>query len=281
MTEAVSTAPATATSDVQTSTPQEPQFLGTKHKVKINGNEQEVTYEDLLAGYQLREASQKRFQEASELAKQTQPLKQFVEMLRSGDLTGLEHIVPEDVLRKFSEQQLRKYVEWQELPEAERARVVAERERDQYKSELQKRHEEQERARMEQIEHQEAAKIDTQISEAVSELGEDVKITPRFVRRVAEHLLANPDLDPKIAAKRAMEGLQSDYEEYQSRRFKKDPEKFIESLPKDIREAIRKRELKQAMDKQPWKRTSKDVVLKKKQTPTRGWDALEAKWGKE
>lgn len=68
-------------------------FSTTKHKVKIDGNELEVPYTELVAGYQLREASNKRFEEASRREKESELYRQAV--------TELNEIIEKKDYKKF------------------------------------------------------------------------------------------------------------------------------------------------------------------------------------
>ena len=47
-------------------------YRSQKHKVKIEGREQEIAYDELVKGYQLEKTAQKRLQEAAEYRKQVQ-----------------------------------------------------------------------------------------------------------------------------------------------------------------------------------------------------------------
>lgn len=99
------------------------------HRVKVDGEEFDVSTEELIAGYSRNRASQKRFQEAAELKTQVQ---RFVGELRGGKPEVIESLLrkvgvdPVDVAEKI----LRSALEEANLPEAERGMRALKRERE-------------------------------------------------------------------------------------------------------------------------------------------------------
>ena len=68
-------------------------FRSTKHRVKVDGEELEIPYDDLLSGYNLNRVSDKRLKEAAKMRKDVES---FVSRLSDGDLSLLEEFVPKD-----------------------------------------------------------------------------------------------------------------------------------------------------------------------------------------
>lgn len=255
-------------------------YTGTKHKVKVNEREMEVPYEELVSNYQLRRASEERFQQASEMAKRTAPLKQWIDDISKGDLKKLKGLVPDDVLYRFAHDTLKEFVDYNDMPEAERKALEASKERDKYKTELEQIKERQELAKRQQFEQEAGQKLEKDLSDALSEVGEDIRVTPKLARRVVEIMLAK-DLPAKEAAKFAVKGLEEEYSEYQQRRFAKDPNTFLASVPKPILEALRKAEIAKAKSKQaPWVKPKDNTQQVKRRPKTVGWDALDKQFGK-
>lgn len=77
-------------------------FVGTKHKAVIDGVSEEVSYEDLLAGYQKGKAADKRMDEAAAMQRASQEVMQG---LASGDKKAWEWLkkqVPKDVFKQIA-----------------------------------------------------------------------------------------------------------------------------------------------------------------------------------
>ena len=240
-------------SENQESTSSEPR----KRRVKIDGEEREVSDDDLVRDYQLKEASYKRMEEASKLAKSVKPFLPVIEALRNGDLTVLKQLgVPKEALRKFSESELIEYIEEREMtPEQRRARD-AEKERDKYKADLDKREEEESKYKQAQLAQKAAQEIEADIVEALKEDGIPMTGNFRMVRRMAEDMFAaleakEPRATAKEARDRVQKGMKVDFEEYVKREFNKNPEKFIDSLPTEFVDGVRKRDLRKVKSQLP------------------------------
>lgn len=243
-------------SEPNASLPAKNPFAGTKHKVKVDDRELEVPYEELVADYQHKIASNKRFEQANKIRKDVDGL---FEAFQKGDFSFLKQVASPELLRKFHEQELIDLIEYEKKSPAEKEALEAKRERDKYKKQLEdKEKSETERAASE-IEQRASIEVETEIIEAVKTLGHDVKVTPRLIRRIAEQMQASlrasddpstPHLPAKIAAERAWRGLKKDHEEYLSL-IK--PEDYIAMLPRKLRDAIRKADVDSAISQMPTK----------------------------
>lgn len=239
--------------------PQQPPvnpYAGTKHKVKIDNRELEVPYEQLVSDYQERAASQKRFQEAAKTKKEVDA---FIGSLKSGDLKMLKELIPADQLRQFAEQELLEYVEYESLPEAEKKRMKAEQERDLYKKKAETFEEAQRRQYMEQIEQQATQELDVEIGQAIRDLKASVGIDPKqpiepwFVDHVARLMLAQLEtsedeyakpMPAKVATEKAWKGVENTVVSYLN---SIPADKVIAMLPRQLRDAIRKADVGEAV----------------------------------
>jgi hypothetical protein len=79
-----------------------------KFKVKVNDVEEEVSEDDLIAGYQTRKSSDAKFQEAATLRKQAE---QFVHMLKTDPVKLLTHPALGHDMRKLAEEYLGKQLQ--------------------------------------------------------------------------------------------------------------------------------------------------------------------------
>ena len=236
-----------------------------KHRVKVDGKELEVSDDDLIRDYQLKEASYKRMEEASKLSKSLQPYLPVIEALQKGDLGVLKKLgVPKEALRKFSEQEL--------SPEERRARE-AERERDKIKAERDEERRKADSQRQEQLAHKAAQDIESEIVDALKEIEVPIKGNYRLVRRMAEDMFAaleakQPKVTAKQARERVLKGMREDFEEYVKRGVSGDLEKFIESLPAELVDGVRKRDLKRVSSQLPMGGASSEM----KKTPRKDDD---------
>jgi hypothetical protein len=208
-----------------------------------DGNAEELSPEDLISNYKMTR------RQADQLRKQMDPAFQFLSALQGGELDSLYNLnIPEDKMLDFAERVLTKKLEFEQMSPQQKAllqkeREIAERER-QYKEWEAK----QEAARQQEINHQALNQVQTDIVEAIKELGLSGKPTPRLIRRVAEQLKAQIEaskpMDARRASKHEWDNIQQELQEFQMAMLAKDPHKFVESLPKEIRKAIRDYEVK-------------------------------------
>lgn len=225
--------------DVASSLP--PSYSGTKHKIDFDGQEIELDYDTLVNEFK------KNTKKAYQLEQQFNPMQQFVASLQKGDLSALRNVVPREMLREFSERELLEYIEEQQMDPREREYRDRERRLNEWES-RQKQADEAEQSRKHQAEVQRAnEEVQRDLAQAVHDLVGDAKVSPRFLRRVAEKLYANMENGRQVSssdiARSEWKGLSDDYMEYQQTMLKKDPQGFISSLPPELIKAIRQHEL--------------------------------------
>ncbi len=226
---------------------QQPNFDSTKHKVKIDGREVEVTTDELLRGYSHAQAANKKFQEASQIRSSVD---QVLHAFEKGDLSFLKKVVPRDVLLKFSEDALQEYVEHEAMsPEAKKAFALEQRNRE-LESEKEARERQEKEQELARVQEQTDKQIESEFIDAVKSLGKDAKATPRLLRRIAEQMQAtleasqsDPSIAPisaKRAAERAYRGIKKDFSEFLEHA---DVQEALELLPRKLRDAIRRADL--------------------------------------
>ncbi len=90
-----------------------------KYKLKVDGREEdwEGTDDDLVKELQMSRASQRRFEQASQMYKKVQPLLSAKE---KGDLDQLLDGVPDDKRREWAEKYLGEWLKLQEMDPKER-----------------------------------------------------------------------------------------------------------------------------------------------------------------
>lgn len=257
-----------APADVNTSAPSEgyteggekkaPESIPRKFKIDDEEYDEETLQKEFKRYKGKYEGSEKKFQEAANIRKQVEGL---LERAQKGDLSWLKGIVPAQQLRQWQEQELLQEIEWEQLPEHEKRRIQAERERDRYKADLEKTQKDRDAEQLRLIEQQAYAEIDADISQAIKELGHDVKVTPELMRRIAELMLSNlaalpDDADQqefrRVPAKEARDKVLSNGKKFVPELLSILPvEEAIALLPPKLREAVRKQDVEVAYSQMP------------------------------
>lgn len=226
-----------------------------KIKVKVDGREDEVDLEEITRDYQKYKSSDKRYQEAAEMRKQVDNL---LSRAQQGDLSWLKGLVSQEQIRKFAESELLEHIEWESKPEIEREAISAKREAERLRKEIEEMTQTREREEASKYEEKAYQEIETDIVDAIKELGMNFKVTPLFIRRIAEQmhasLLASEDpnsrpIPAKIAASRAFKGVEADVREMLQAL---PPEQVLEMLPPSLRKAMRQQDVNLAKSQAPF-----------------------------
>ena len=234
-----------------------------KERVKIDGEELEVDLEELKKEYPKGRAAEKRFQEAAHLRKEAQQEREMINELlgraSKGDLSWLKGLVPKELVTKWAESELLEHIEWEQKPEAERRAILAEQKARELEEKVHKFTQTKEREEASKLEEEAYQSVETEIVQAVKDLGYDYKVQPRFIRRIAEQMYAaleaseddpqaSAPLDAKTARDRAWKGLQVDAQEILA---SLPVSEALKLLPPKLRDAIRKADVEEAMNQMP------------------------------
>jgi len=210
-----------------------------KHRVKVEGQERELTLDELKRDYQLREASNKRFQEASQKEKRAQPI---IDALEKKEFRKLLQHVPEAEFKAFMEDYLLEKYDYDALPEHEKRRIAAEERTAALEAEIERRDEDKNKAGYQRALADAATSIDVEIAEAIQKLGK--KATPQLVGRMVDDMIAAYETsDGKVrlpaakAAELAQKRLDRDVDAYLSEMA---PDEIVSRLPPQMLDAIRK-----------------------------------------
>lgn len=226
-------------------------FRQMKHKVKIDGQDLDVGYEDLIKGFQKASSADRRFQDAANFRKQYEPIAKTFEEIKQGKLDRMLELVPEEQFRKLAEDYLIKHIELQNLPEGDRRALKLEKDLAAKDAELKKLQADANKEQVEQANAQAFKEIDEEISGAVKATGK--KPTPRLIARIAEDMLANLDatgskLNAKDALSRSIRDIHSDIAEYLPTLSAEELRKL---LPKQALDALRKADVDDVMSQDP------------------------------
>lgn len=231
-------------------------YAGTKHRVKVNNQELEVPYEELLSGFGITKAANQKFEQAAALRKEVDS---FIDTLKSGNLRVLEELgVPKDTLNNWAEAQLQDYLEYENLSEADKKRLKAEQERDLYKKQIEEAEEKKKQEQYAALEQQVTSELDLELGNAIKELQEAQGLDPKrpvepwFIARAADLMISDleagdpsaPRLSAKAAAQRAWQQVENTVKNYLGAVR---TDKLIELLPPSVRDAIRNADVSDAV----------------------------------
>lgn len=230
-----------------------PPVVPQRFKVPVDGQEMEVDLDELKRGYSHSRAANKRMQEAAAIRKQEETRKQRA---MSGDLEWLsgELGVPEEQVLKWAEKKLLNQIEYEQLPESERARRKAEAEKESLKKQLDEMTAKQRREAETMILERAYAEVDDEIGKALESF--KGKKTPRLIRRVAEAMYANLEknqapLPSTKALELATRSLNEDVQEYLN---VASPQDVLKLFSKDQLAEIRKMFVEEAKAQAPFAR---------------------------
>jgi len=240
-----------------------------KLKVKVDGKELELDESEVIRDYQLKKASDKRFQEAAAQAKQAQ---QIMQALESGDLKFIESKLGKAKAKALFEDYLIQDMEYEQLSPAEKRAMQLEQEN----KSLKQRQEEAEKAskEAEYKKHLERAHDDlnNEVHQALQGLG--AKPTPRLAVRVVDEMIARMEAGKEAipaaeASKRALAGIKQDIAEYLPTLPIDD---LVKLLPQKTMDALREYEVKRVIGDKSRRRSAPTETRQPRQSKPVGVD---------
>lgn len=235
-------------------------YAGTKHKLTIDGVDEELDYEEMVRRVQKATAADKRLQEAGRMKTEAQKereqaqkqAKEIDERLAKGDVKWLESKIGKKAAKELFEAYLIDEMEYEQLPESEKRARAAEGRLKAIEGERQQeaaKHEKQAHLERVQKAHDE---LDGEISEALQDLGKG-KPTPRLVLRILDEIEAGVNAGGRKipiseAKEKAIKSIGRDIAEY----LPLLPiDELVKLLPKGVKDALRSHEVSQVLgDKQ-------------------------------
>lgn len=223
-----------------------------RHKLTVDGQELELSLDELKSEASKGRSAYKKWQEAAQKQK---AVDQFVARLKSGDMDFLDEIVGDEQSRKWAEKKLSRWVELQEMsPEARENLQLKSRLAAEEKDKAERTERETHLAHQRGVEHA-TQEIDGEVSSHFNSIGK--KPTPRLLARMAEYMLASLERDgPRMSAsdayKQVVGEIPKDFTEFLGHL---DPEEARKLLPKSLLEAWRRRDIDEAKAKDPFSGT--------------------------
>jgi hypothetical protein len=248
MTEVTNTA-APAAPETQATQESTPQATPVREKVKLDGEEVEVTLDELKAGYQRAQVSAKRFQEASAERKKAEELfSKFKE--KPWEVMSELGMNPREVAESFLIEQLKAEQEEAELNDDQKEvrRLKKEIEAQRAKEEEAKKHEDARKEREMTEKLQRGYEQDFVKALEASQLPRN----PTTIRRMAEQMLVAAHNGYEMSAQEAAQIVEEEIRGSSASVLKDlDAEKLVAFLGKDTIEKIRKYELSKLKNPMP------------------------------
>lgn len=237
-----------------------------KHKVKIEQEEKEVDYDDLIRDYQKFQSSEKRFSQAAKIRKEVDS---FVNGLKSGDYQQLVKTLGKDQARELAENMLLEEIRMEQMDPLERKAWDKEQENAKLKSELEQYTEKQKQAERQQKSQQAFTEVTQEVNELLDSLGK--KPTPTLVYRVLENMLATLDhtgarRDPKAAFEKVQRHLKNDVNFYLE---DLPADELFKVLPPKVIKQIQKASIDQARESNPFRQERQKLPTQNEGRPKR------------
>lgn len=175
-------------------------------KLKVDGEELEVTEEELLRGFQLRKASDKRFQEAADLRKKAE---EVINLLKTDPRKALQHPEIGVDTRSLAEEILKEHLDLELMDENERK--IHELQQKLKTAEEQKKQEEVDKQRQEaeRLEIEYAEQYQKDINSALE--GSGLPKTNYTMNRMIHYMQQAIDYGYEASAKDIVELVREDY----------------------------------------------------------------------
>lgn len=174
-----------------------PEYKKVKHKVKVNGKEAEVDYDELVKRYQLAEAAEERFQSAAKMRQEADSIKQQLAEYETDPWAYMAKHGKDPY--QAAEQLLLRKLQWEQMSEEQRALEIEKQKRIELEKRIEDMTAKERQDALAKAETQAIKEIDDEISEAVTELG--VKPTPALIAQIAATLLSYHEAGKQVTAK--------------------------------------------------------------------------------
>lgn len=184
-----------------------------KHKVKLDGVEAEIDYDELLTGYQKGKVADERFRKADATEKQMANFLTAVKQNPALLIDFAEQLGLSDKLLGTAEERLVRRYEMEALKAEDPEKyelLLAKQERDAMKAAQEKMQKESDASKNREDLERFGQEIENEIIQSLQEQG--MKPTPRTIARAAEYLLASLDRpNGRLKASEAFQRVKQDY----------------------------------------------------------------------
>ncbi len=241
-------------------------FLKTrKHKVKVDGKEAEVGFDELLNGYSHGSAANARMREAAEAKKEMEAAKRREKELidsiygwKDKPETAFETLEKLGIdIDSYAHDRVLKKMQLEMMTPEERRSYDMEQELNRYKSREAKEAEAKQQAELQGMREQAVTELEKNILGHLEQQGGN--ISPAIVGRAVDALIASMEAGEQISIKDAFDRANGWFEKERKGIFESELRALLSQgqVPKELAEAVRKADLA-ALRKDPPKRQASE-----------------------
>lgn len=208
-------------------------------KVKVNGQDMEVSEDELISGYQTRKASDEKFREASMSKKQAE---EFIHLLRTNPRKVLSNPDLGIDVRKFAEEFLVEQMEEEMMDPRDRELRDARKQLQEIEDEKKRVKDESEASQAAELREQYSQEYQTSIVDALQSSG--LPKSEHTVKRMAYYMHQGLKRGMNLGAKDVVSLVKQDYiDEQKSLYSNLDGDMLLELLGSDVANKIRKHDI--------------------------------------
>ena len=245
----------------------------TKHKLSIDGEDVEMTLEEMKKAAQKVRAADKRFQEAASMRKANESREQTISeiegALEKGNLKFIEGKVGKAKAKQLMEEYLIQDMEYEELPESEKKARELQKRIDAYEEREKEAKEKQDKVEKDKILQKAHGDLDKEVGDALRAIGK--KPTPKLAVRVVDEMIhrlsAGKDpISAGDAVKYAEKGILADIGEYLPQLSN---DELLATIPPEVLKRIRQIEVDKVIGERGTRRVKVDgdgITRKPKET---------------
>jgi hypothetical protein len=237
-----------------------------KHRVKVDGKESEVDFDELVKGYTHGAAANARMREAAEARKELEAARQrerqILESMRNPDrLFEIAQKQGIDIDSYMHDRVLKK-MKYDLMSPEERASYERDRKLEQYEAREKKEAEARQKAELERMRQHAVTELETNILAHLEKQGGNV--SPAVVGRAVDAMIAAMQAGQEISIEEAFKRASGWFERERKSIFDAEIRAMLEKgeVPKELAEAVRKKDMA-ALRREPPKRTAPEAQAQK------------------
>ena len=237
-----------------------------KHRVKVDGKEAEVDFDELVKGYTHGAAANARMREAAEARKELEAARQrerqILESMRNPD-SIFEMAQKQGIdIDSYMHDRVLKKMQYEMMSPEERASYERDRKLEQYEARDKKEAEAKQQAELERMRQHAVTELETNILAHLEKQGGNV--SPAVVGRAVDAMIAAMQAGQEISIEEAFKRASGWFERERKSIFDAEIRAMLEKgeVPKELAEAVRKKDMA-ALRREPPKRTAPEAQAQK------------------
>lgn len=238
-----------------------------KHRVKVDGKESEVDFDELVKGYTHGAAANARMREAAEARKELEAARQrerqLLESMRNPD-SIFEIAKRQGIdIDSYMHDRVLKKMQYEMMSPEERASYERDRKLEQYEAREKKEAEARQKAELERMRQHAVTELETNILAHLEKQGGNV--SPAVVGRAVDAMIAAMQAGQEISIEEAFKRASGWFERERKSIFDAEIRAMLEKgeVPKELAEAVRKKDMA-ALRREPPKRQAPEAQEQKR-----------------